>query len=98
MDFDFWCFRQKIAEHNNGKHSYTLAMNHLGDLTEGEYRNLMLGTKYRTGMNTSRSTFLPASNVQLPAKVDWREKGYVTEVKDQGRNNQVFARLRVLSI
>lgn len=60
-------------------------MNQLGDLTPTEYRSLMLGAKY-PGNKTkdTGSTFLPPSGVTLPDTVDWRTKGYVTPVKDQG--------------
>ncbi|XP_046841764.1 procathepsin L-like isoform X2 [Xenia sp. Carnegie-2017] len=75
---------KKIQDHNIGNHSYTLAMNQFGDLTENEYRETMLRNKFSTGVKRNGSTFLPPSNVELPSTVDWREHGYVTRVKDQG--------------
>ncbi|XP_063691524.1 uncharacterized protein LOC134823857 [Bolinopsis microptera] len=34
-----------IHEHNQQNKSYSLAINHLGDLTHDEYKNMLLGTK-----------------------------------------------------
>ena len=65
-------------------------MNKFGDLTNGEYRAKMLGLRKKVSSG-ERSTFLPPSNVQLPASVDWRPKGYVTPVKDQKQCGSCWA-------
>ena len=79
-------FFQKIQQHNAEGHSYTLAMNQFGDLTVDEYRFFFLGLRGHYSNETKRegSTFLPPSGVTLPPTVDWRTKGYVTPIKNQG--------------
>jgi len=79
-----------IAKHNqraaNGYKGYTLAMNKYGDLLHHEFVSIMNGFKksYRTD-SINGSTYLSPMNVVIPASVDWRTKGYVTDVKDQGQ-------------
>jgi len=83
---EIWSKNAKlIHEHSQLNKSYSLAMNHLGDMTSEEYKNTMLGTninmKGKIPVGGIRVPFVP----NLPASVDWREKGYVTPVKNQGQ-------------
>jgi len=75
-----------IRAHNqNSYSSYKLGVNHLTDLTEEEFRQ-MLGYKRSADLKlTHMSEYIPTKNVNAPIYVDWREKGIITPVKDQGR-------------
>ena len=67
-------------------------MNQFGDLTVDEYRYFFLGLRSYFSNGTKGSTFLPPSGVTLPDTVDWRTKGYVTPVKNQGMllSNRIY--------
>jgi cathepsin L len=72
-----------IHSHNAKNLPYKVAVNHFADLTNTEFRDRYLGYIH----NTTRTGAKHVANPKLavPATVDWRTKGAVTPVKDQGQ-------------
>jgi len=70
------------AEYNAGKHTWWMAMNHLADNTEAEFQSLR-SKKYSPSEH--QVVDLGAQKTKAnPTSIDWREKGAVTAVKNQG--------------
>lgn len=74
-----------IDQRNKEVTSYWLGLNEFADLSHEEFKNKYLGLQ--TEFPRRRWSFDDSSYgdlVALPKSVDWRKKGAVTEVKNQG--------------
>eukprot|EP00697_Spironema_sp_BW2_P005779 gnl/Spiro4/18063_TR9649_c0_g1_i1.p1 gnl/Spiro4/18063_TR9649_c0_g1~~gnl/Spiro4/18063_TR9649_c0_g1_i1.p1 ORF type:complete len:342 (-),score=94.36 gnl/Spiro4/18063_TR9649_c0_g1_i1:146-1171(-) len=73
-----------------GRHR--VAMNHFGDLTKEEFKAMYNGLRLPAG---HKFDFSLAAHVAVdasqPSSVDWRTKGYVTPVKDQGQCGSCYS-------
>ncbi|XP_077004787.1 procathepsin L [Tamandua tetradactyla] len=75
-------------EYSQGLHHFTMEMNAFGDMTNEEFRQVMNGFQNQK-QKKGKMFYEPFSEV--PKSVDWREKGYVTPVKNQGRCGSCWA-------
>jgi len=82
-----------IRAHNQGKHTYSLAVNEFADLTFAEFHD-----RY-TGFNNRDSGYLRAKNPMshkdllhaTPVTVDWRTQNAVTPIKNQAQCGSCWA-------
>jgi len=75
-----------IDAHNaNGRSTYTVGMNQFGDLTLAEFTHTYLGFKQPKGALPGPTFHSEVDERALPATWDWRTKGAVTGIKNQGQ-------------
>ncbi|KAL6650396.1 hypothetical protein ACP70R_009321 [Stipagrostis hirtigluma subsp. patula] len=73
-----------IESVNAGNHKFWLEANQFADLTDDEFRASRTGFKPAAKGRTTGFRYANVSLDDVPASVDWRTKGAVTPIKDQG--------------
>ncbi|XP_072378113.1 cathepsin L-like proteinase [Diabrotica undecimpunctata] len=83
-----------INEHNSkyeqGLVGYTMGVNQFADMTPEEFK-AKLGMQAKNIPNIEKSLHVQDVNAEVPDSIDWRQKGAVLGVKDQGNCGSCWA-------
>ncbi|KAK2994995.1 hypothetical protein RJ640_030042 [Escallonia rubra] len=70
---------------NAGAHAHTLGINQFADMSKEEFKASRNGYKMSSHSKSSKTTSFKYENVTVvPTTMDWRKRGAVTAIKDQG--------------
>ena len=86
----FKIFKENVAYietfNNAGNHSYKLSVNEFADQTSEEFKATRNGFKFPSERTLRETTPFRYDDVTaVPSTMDWRKKGAVTPIKDQGQ-------------
>ncbi|KAM9383903.1 cathepsin S, ortholog 1 [Pholidichthys leucotaenia] len=71
-------------EASAGKHSFTLGMNQLADMTAEEVNEKLNGLRLEEPAGSTNGSFKDVNGLSVPQSVDWRKDGLVGPVRNQG--------------
>ncbi|XP_058102061.1 vignain-like [Magnolia sinica] len=92
-----------IHSFNKKDAPYKLKLNKFGDMTNHEFRSTYAGSKVNhhrifRGSPNGTGSFMYEKVTNIPPSIDWRQKGAVTNVKDQGQCGSCWAFSTVVAV
>ncbi|KAJ9677959.1 hypothetical protein PVL29_022751 [Vitis rotundifolia] len=92
-----------VHEFNKKDEPYKLKLNKFADMTNHEFRSTYAGSKVNhhrmfRGSQHAAGSFMYEKVKSVPPSVDWRKKGAVTPIKDQGQCGSCWAFSTVVAV